>query len=92
MRIKAGDEPKTAFRTRHGTFEYTVAPFGLCNAPSTFASFMDSVLAPFLDTFVIVYLDDILIFGRSEEEHVHLLPTFRQAIRNYCSTFVLSPR
>lgn len=76
VRVRAGDEPKTAFRTRHGTFEYTVVPFGLCNAPSTFANFMNSVLAPFLDTFVIVYLDDILIFSRTEEEHrehVHLV-------------------
>lgn len=67
MRIKAGDEPKAAFRTRHGTFQYTVVPFGLCNAPSTFANFMNSVLAPFLD---------IPIFSRSEEEHrqhVHLV-------------------
>lgn len=60
VRIKAGDEPKTAFRTRHGTFEYTVVPFGLCNAPSTFANFMNSVLAPFLDTFVIVYLEGVI--------------------------------
>lgn len=83
VRIKAGDEPKTAFRTRHGTFEYTVVPFGLCNAPSTFANFMNSVLAPFLDTFVIVYLDDILIFSRSEEEHREHVQLVLQTLRKH---------
>jgi len=62
IRIKAGDEWKTAFRCARGTFEYNVIPFGLCNAPAAFQNFMNDILQEFLDIFVVVYLDDILIF------------------------------
>ena len=74
MRIKEGDEWKTAFRTRYGHFEYQVMPFGLSNAPASFQGYINKILAEKLDIFVIVYLDDILIYtedqGRGHVEAV----------------------
>ncbi|XP_041430600.1 uncharacterized protein LOC121397614 [Xenopus laevis] len=73
VRIREGDEWKTAFRTRYGHFEYLVMPFGLCNAPATFQHFVNDVFRDFLDVFVIIYLDDILVFSNSLEDHrVHM--------------------
>jgi hypothetical protein len=69
IRMKEGEEWKTAFRTRRGHFEYLVMPFGLTNAPATFQTMINEVLRDFLDIFVVVYLDDILIFSRTLEEH-----------------------
>jgi hypothetical protein len=70
IRIKAGDEWKTAFRTRYGLFEFLVMPFGLTNAPATCQQFVNDTLREFLDVFCAVYIDDILIYSNSKKEHV----------------------
>lgn len=69
VRIAPGDEWKTAFRTRYGSFEYQVMPFGLCNAPATFQRFMNEVFADLLDICVVVYLDDILVYSDDPAQH-----------------------
>ena len=69
VRIAEGDEWKTAFRTRYGSFEWLVMPFGLTNAPAAFQRFINSVFSDLLDVCVIVYLDDVLIFSDSLAQH-----------------------
>ncbi len=84
MRIKEGDKLKTAFRTRYGQFEYQVMPFGLTNAPATFQGYINKILAEKFDVFVIVYLDDILIYTESEgKEHVQAVRWVLDQLRKH---------
>ena len=70
-KIKLADDAceKTAFATRYGLFEYTIVPLGLCNEPSTFQPLMKTVMSGYVDDFVLVYLDDILVYSNNSEEH-----------------------
>ncbi len=83
IRIVEGDEEKTACRTRYGSHEFLVMPFGLTNAPTTFCTFMNDIFREWLDDFVVVYIDDILIYSSSLEEHAeHLRKVFQRLREN----------
>jgi Reverse transcriptase (RNA-dependent DNA polymerase) len=69
IRIAARDEWKTAFHTRYGSFEWLVMPFGLTNAPGSFQRFLNGIFSDLLDVYVIIYLDDILIFSGNKDDH-----------------------
>ena len=81
VRIAPGDEPKTACVTRYGSFEFLVMPFGLTNAPATFCTLMNKVFHPYLDKFVVVYIDDIVVYSKTLEEHVEHLRIVFQTLR-----------
>ncbi|KAK9085879.1 hypothetical protein Sjap_026290 [Stephania japonica] len=83
LRIRAEDREKTAFRTRYGHYQFTVMPFGLTNAPAMFMDLMHRVLRQYLDRFVIVFIDDILIYSKSCEEHEEHLRTILQTLREH---------
>ena len=78
VKVKPDDIPKTAFRTRYGHYEFIVMPFGVTNAPAVFMDLMNRVFTAYLDKFVIVFIDDILIYSRTLEEHAEHLNTVLQ--------------
>ena len=83
LKVREIDIPKTAFRTHYGHFEFTVMPFGLTNAPTTFMDLMHRVFQPYLDQFIVVFVDDILIYSQSEWEHEYHLRIVLQLLRDH---------
>ena len=81
LKVREEDVPKTAFRTRYGHYEFLVMPFGLTNAPAAFMNLMNRVFEDYLDKFVIVFIDDILIYSRSKEEHTEHLTLVLQRLQ-----------
>ncbi|MBW0522555.1 hypothetical protein O181_062270 [Austropuccinia psidii MF-1] len=81
LRIKEADEHLTAFRTKYGSFEYLVMPFGLTNASASFQNPVNDIFQDLLDAHVVVYLDDIMVFSKSEEEHVSHVSTVPSRLR-----------
>ena len=83
VRIRLGDEWNTAFRTRYGHFEYTFMPFGLTNAPAVFQHMANDIFRDLLDICLIVYLDDLLIYSKTQEEHdSHVLLVLKRLREN----------
>ena len=79
MQIKEGQEWMTAFNMRHGQFKYLVMPFGLCNAPKTFQSYINNFLQEYLDVFCIAYLDNVFVYSTNEEKYTeHMLKILKQ--------------
>ncbi len=80
LKIKPEDVSKTAFRSRYGHYEFTVMPFGLTNAPTTFMDRMNCVFQPFLDRFVMVFIDDIMVYSQSDIKHEEHLRQVSQVL------------
>ena len=83
LKIREQVIPKTAFTTRYELYEYTVMSFGLTNAPAYFMNLMNKVFMEFLDKFVVVFIDDILIFSKDEEEHEEHLRLVLEKLREH---------
>ena len=83
LRVRDTDIPKTMFRTHYGHFKFMVMPFGLTNAPTAFIDLMHRVFQPYLDQFVVVFVDDILIYSQSEWEHEYHLRIVLQLLRDH---------
>ena len=81
LRFRDADIPKTTFRMRYGHFEFTMMPFELTNAPTTFMDLMHRVFQPYLDRFFVVFMDDILIYSKSKEDHEGHLRVVLQTLR-----------
>ncbi|XP_031127569.1 uncharacterized protein LOC116029662, partial [Ipomoea triloba] len=81
VRVAEQDISKTAFRTRYGHYEFTVMPFGVTNAPGTFMDLMNRIFLPYLDKFIVVFIDDILVYSKTPEEHEEHLRTALQLLR-----------
>ena len=79
--MKEVDVPKIAFRTRYGHYEFLVMPFGLTNAPAAFMDLMNRVFRPYLDQFVVVFIDYILVYSKDAQEHEHHLSIVLQTLR-----------
>ena len=73
LKIRPSDIEKTAFTTRYGLYEYTVMSFGLTNAPAYFIYLMNNVFMEYMDKFVVMFIDDILVYSKNEEEHLRLV-------------------
>ncbi len=83
INVAEKDRPKTAFNTRTGKYEFCVMPFGLTNAPATFQAIMNDMLRPYLDDFAVVYLDDILIYSKTREEHIEHVRKVMQCLHDH---------
>nr|GFB81232.1 putative reverse transcriptase domain-containing protein [Tanacetum cinerariifolium] len=81
LRVREEDVPKTAFRTRYGHYEFQVMPFGLTNAPAVFMDLMNRVCKPYLDKFMIVFIDGILIYSKNKKEHEEHLRTIMKLLK-----------
>ena len=81
MRVRDEDVQKTAFRTRYGHYEFVVMPFGLTNAPAAFMDLMNRVCRPMLDRSVIVFIDDILVYSKTQEQHEEHLREVLEVLR-----------
>ena len=81
LKVRQDNVRKSTFRTRPGHYEFTVMPFGLTNAPAVFMKLMNRVFNPYLDKFVLVFIDDVLIYSKKEKEHEEHLRTTLETLR-----------